>query len=553
LQLSLTAMPIQTLLTASSRRRATALLTSISLSALIVACGGGGGTDTGAPTVQPSATALYFTDDFSAAYDAVWVSISRVTAVNAAGTETQLLAYAPSLRLNLPQLRDAGNWAANAQIPTDTVAIRVYVEPKAQLQKLDGSVLDVTLSTPAGYLSFKLEGWERSSGVLALDFDLPRFTLQGTTLVAATRIAGGDELSRWNHREAEIKGTVTAVSATSLTVDTGLLGTRVFVLDSNTSFVSLASASWQPAVGDSVEVHASVSGQGADVQFTARVVKQRSGSDAAGTRAEVKGKVDAVQGSVVTLTVDTSRNGGPVGTLSIDLANAVFKRGSLTAVQPGVRLEIYLVLQGQTWVAKAVEVEGAAPPKSAADKPRKEYAELKGQVVSLSGSTLVLHPLNTSHFSAGLPAGDVTVDLSKAYFKKSSLSCLSAGTPVALKGYVDAAGVFQVVAVEAEGACAAAVPVAGLKPPAASSDPSVLNGKTVEAKGSVSALRSGEFDLTLYRVTGLNKAPATVVVRYGSDTVFKDLSAAALAAGQFLEVKGVWQDGVITAAKIERD
>ena len=546
-------MPLHTLLTASPRRRAAALLTSLSLSALIVACGGGGGgADPGTPTVQPSATALYFTDDFSTAYDAVWVSISRVTAVNAAGTETQLLAYTPSLRLNLPQLRDAGNWAAKAQIPADTVAIRVYVDATAQLQKLDGSLLDVTLSTPAGYLSFKLEGWDRASGVLALDFDLPRFTLQGTTLVAATRIANGDDLSRWNHREAEIKGTVTAVSATSPTVDAGLFGTRVFVLDANTSFVSLASASWQPAVGDSVEVHASVSGQGADVQFTARVVKQRSASDAVGTRAEVKGKVDAVQGGVVTLTVDTSRNGGPVGTLSIDLASAVFKRGSLAAVQPGVRLELYLVLQGQTWVAKAVEVEGAAPAK-AADKVRKDYAELKGQVVSLSGSTLVLHPLNSSRFSAGLPAGDVTVDLSKAYFEKSSLSCLSAGTPVALKGYVDAAGVFQVVAVEAEGACAAAVPVAGLKPAAGGSDPSALNGKSVEAKGSVSALRSGEFELSLYRVSGLAKAPATAVVRYGSDTVFKDLSVATLATGQFVEVKGVWQDGVITAAKIERD
>lgn len=117
--------------TTFARRRATALVASLASGLMLMACGGGGGStaEQVAPQVAaPTATiaaAMYFTDDFSNEYDAVWVSISRVTAVNGSGVEVELLAYAPSRRLNLPALRDAGTWAANAKIPTDTVAVRV--------------------------------------------------------------------------------------------------------------------------------------------------------------------------------------------------------------------------------------------------------------------------------------------------------------------------------------------------------------------------------------------------------------------------------------------
>lgn len=537
-------------LLATPTRRAIALISSFTLSAVLVACGGGGSSELGSPlpgTAKASAASLYFTDDFSSAYDAVWISVARVTAVNAAGTEVELLAYTPSRRLNLPKLRDAGSWGATAQIPEDAVAVRVYVDAQAQLQQLNGSMLDVTLSAPGGYLSFRLEGWNRSSGVLALDFDLPRFSLQGTTLVAATRVASADDLASWNHRDAEIKGTVSAVGATSLTLDAGALGSRVFILDANTSFVSLLDQGWTPAVGDAVEVYANVSGQGTALQFSARVVKHRAGAPAAST--EIKGLVGAVKGSVVTLNVDASRHGGPTGSLDIDLADARFKRGSLATVLPGVRLEVYLSRQGDSWVAKAVEVEGAAKP---GKSNRSDYAELKGRVVSLVGTQLTLTPLHSERFNGTLPAGNLTVELAQAYFEKSALSCLLAGTPVELKGYLDATGAFQVVKVEGEGACAATIPVAGVKPtPGASA--AALNGKPVEAKGAIGALRSGEFEMKVYRIEGLAESPASVIVRYNSSTLFKGTSAATLAAGQFMEVKGTLQDGVITAVKIERD
>jgi hypothetical protein len=522
----------------------------------LTACGGGGGGGTAAlqaadnsTTAKAAAASLYFTDDFSADYDAVWIGITKVVAVNAAGTETALVSFAPSKHLNLPMLRQAGTWAGGISVPGDAVAVRVYTEPKAQLQRLNGSLLDVTLNLTGGYLAFKLESWDRATGVLALDFDLPRFTLQGTVLTAATRVAGSSEYGAWNHRDTELKGRVTALTASSLTLDTGLIGSRVFVLDGNTSFVSTLSANWMPAVGDSVEVYGTLDGQGTDLRFQARVVKQRNASGT-GNTTEVKGNVTAVNGSVVTLSVSSASTGGPTGLVTLDLAQAAFKRGSLASLAVGQRLEAYLLPAGAGWSAVAVEVDGAAKTGSGA---KSDYAELKGRVVSVSGTRVTFTPTYKQRYLANLPAGDITVDLAGASFEKSALSCLVAGTPIEVKGYLDAAGAFVPTRVDAEGACASAVPAAGVGVVRDRSDSSHLNGMVVEAKGTITAVRPGELDITVFKLEGAVAATGTLTVRLSSSTYFEGTTAAGLGVGQFIEAKGVLQAGVLTASKVELD
>jgi len=522
----------------------------------LAACGGGGGS---APTSQASTTppgpkaaavSLYFTDDFSAHYDAVWIGVSKVVAVNAAGLETELVSFMPSKRLNISQLRQAGTWAAGAQVPGDAVAVRVYADTAAQLQQLDGSLLNVTLNLTSGYVSFKLDTWDRNTGVLALDFDLPRFTLQGTTLTAATRVASSTEYASWNHRNAEVKGKVTAVTATSLTVDMGVMGTRVFVLDTNTSFVSPLNGSWTPTVNDTVEVYGTVAGQGTDVQFTARVVKQRSATGV-GNTTEVKGKVTAVKGNVVSLNVASASWGGPTGVLDLDLSAAAFKRGTLAAVTPGVRLEVYLMPAGTGWTAVAVEMDGAA---KAGDSVRSDYAELKGRVVSVSGTQVTFRPTYTQRYGATLPSGNVTVDVAMASFEKSSLSCLATGVPIEVKGYLDAAGAFRVTRVDAEGSCAAAVPASGVSAsPSSPSDSSRMEGQIVEVKGTITAIRPGEIDISVFSLEGFAATTNTMTVRLASSTYFKGMNSGSLALGQFLEIKGTVQGGVLNATKVERD
>lgn len=69
---------------------------------VLAGCGGGGGGASPAPqaSISPSgpkaaSASLYFTDDFSAAYDAVWIGVSKVAAD---GREALALSARPAYR-----------------------------------------------------------------------------------------------------------------------------------------------------------------------------------------------------------------------------------------------------------------------------------------------------------------------------------------------------------------------------------------------------------------------------------------------------------------------
>lgn len=548
-----------------THRRPSLSLLALTVSAALLqsACGGGGG---GTGTDQPPATAptarvqtaVYFTDDFSAAYDAVWVSVSRITVVSPAG-ETELVRHDTPQLLNLPTLRRTGSLVANASVPLDATEVRVYVDGTARLQQLDGSLLQVGLQAPAGYLGFRLEGWDSSSGALALDFDLPNFRLEGNTLVAATRLAGRTDLAGWNSRHTEVKGTVTAVTPTSITVQTAALGTLTFTLDAQTTFLSERSAGWQPTVGSRIEIYSSVAGQGAQaLQFNARQIKDRSDAGTSGS-AKVHGVITAVDNGIVTLSVDRSSLAQATGSIQVDVRQARYERGSMALLAPGLRLEAYLApaADGAGFVASLLEIEGAAKVRasgngSSDDGSSGSYGEVKGVVRSVDGQQVVLTALHAKYLPSVVQGANLTLNLSGAYFERGGLSCLATGTPIEVKGSLDATGQLQAVKVELEGACASAYPGSGSRGDDKPADP-VTGVRFVEAKGAITAVRTGEFDLQVYKLEYAGAAPATLTVRHSQATVFKRLAAAQLRTGQFVEIKGNLLGSVLEASKIELD
>ena len=545
-----------TLTTATFIRRTTLVLGATASAVGLLACGGGGtSTEVSAPSAAPPVTAkrltaLYLTDDFSAEHDAVWISVTRVTAVTPNG-EVALAIFSPAKLVNVPTLRRTGDLIATADVPADATAIRIHVGSTARLQALDGSQRDVTLASSGGYLEARLEGWKSDSGALALDFDLPRFTLQGNILTPVVRTAGASDFSGWDERFAEVKGTVTAVTANSVTLSSPAFGLRVYALDANTTYVSRRSATWVPVVGERVEISAAVSGQGAEaLQFTARRIEDESDS-AASDSWKVKGLVTAVNGSLVSVKVQGSEHLGVTGTTTFDTAQAGFSRGSLASLVPGVRLEAYLSAVGAGWRAVLVEVEGAAKSNQVASSSQ-TYAEVKGRVEDVAGNTVTLTTVYTERFPNLARGARLSIDLTSAYFKKGALSCVVTGNALEIKGHVDAAGTFRPVQVELEGGCAAAAPVSGVSGAGTPTSPP-LAAVFLEAKGTVAAVRPGEFDLTVYRVEYAGLSLSSVTVRHDAATVFKQLASAQLAAGQFVEVKGSYLNGVIQATKVERD
>lgn len=520
------------------------------LAATMVACGGGGsGT---APASAQKATALYFTDDFAADHDAVWITITKVTAVTPAG-EVDLVSFDPPQLVNVPMLKRTGALMGTPTIPADATALRVHVGSAARIQQLNGSLRDVTLAATGGYIEVRIEGWKRDSGVLSLDFDLPRFTLQGNTLTPAVRLASDTDYSGWSQRYAEVKGSVVSVSANSIVLNTRYYGQRTFAIDTNTVFVSRSSTTWRAAAGDTVEVYGAVTGQGADgLQFTARTIEDKSSSSAAAGLSKVEGRVTAVNGTLVTADIQSSKNAAAVGPLTFDIATAVFKRGSAALVRPGVKIEAYLQQQGSAWLASVIEVEGAVKPDDGRNGSYvNAYAEVKGRVVSVTGNVVVLSAEYVERLPGVTRGAQLSLDISAAYFKKGSAACLAAGAPVEVKGYVNAAGALVPVQLNLEGACASAYPTPGVSAPGTT--PPVTGAVFLEAKGTVTAVRSGEFDMSVYKVEYAGVNLSSVTVRHDAATVFKELSATQLAPGQFVDVKGTLLNGVITAAKVERD
>ena len=542
------------------------LAAGISATLVLAACGGGGASTTAAasaavpaaaasvPTVvATSATAVYFTDDFSAAYDAVWLNVSRVTVVSPTG-ETDLATFSQAKLLNLPTLRRTGALIATANIPANASAVRVYVGAQAKLQQLDGSMLDVALAAPTGYLEFKLDGWIASSGSLALDFDLPNFTLQGTTLVPATRIANASDFSSWNLRYAEVQGTVASVTPTSLVINTLSLGQRSITLNSNTTFVSSRGTTWSPAVGDRVEVKSAVAGQGAtSLLFTASTVVDQTSASTTGLM-KVEGIVTAVVGNQVTATIDHSENSGALGPVSFSIANATFTRGTAAALLAGVRVDAYLTQSGTAWTAGVIEIEGAAKAGAGSgggggDSSSQGFAKLKGQIASVTGSTVVVNAIY-ANWNPGLAVGaQVAVDLAAARFDLGSLGCLAAGLPIEIKGSVSLSGVLTPVEASVGGACATANPESGDARPS-HQDVAVTSG-LIDTEGNVTAVRAGEFDIVVFDLENAAMVSKTLTVRYDNTTVFRNLLASALTVGNFVEVKGNLNAGTVAATKVE--
>lgn len=527
--------------------RTLAAISALSVSALITACGGGGGGSASAPEpVAGTLAAVYFTDDFSAEHDAVWITISKVTAVTPAG-EVELISYATPLSVNLPELRRSGLLAATSTIPADATAVRVYAGNTARLQKLDGTLMDVTLALPAGYLEFKLEGWKRNEGALALDFDLPRFTLSGSTLTPATRLATPTDMAGWNHRSSVAEGVVSAVSATSITITTEHLGARSFAIDSNTSVLGSTSG-WAPAVGAKVKIWATVSGTGTDaLVFTARTIRADDLGPTTG-RGKIEGLVTAVNGNSVTVSVTDSESSLTVGSIILDLSSARFECGTLAAIVPGVRLEAFGATVGNNWKAAVVEIEGAAKTGTPVRSP---YAEARGFISAVLGSLVSFKVSAAEHLQQVALGSTLTIDTTQTRFDAGAASCLAVGTPIEVKGYVDAQGAFQALKLELQGGCAAAYPGTGPRPDEDKSGNSTATG-TVEAKGSIAAVRANEFDIQVFKSEGFKPA-ATLTVRFASTTLFRGLRADTLRVGQFVEVKGTLDGSVLLASKVELD
>lgn len=542
----------------------------------LAACGAadGGASSGSSPAQQPAAPApitgksayVYLTDDFGTENESVWITVQSVVAFNGS-KETLLVDHRSApVTVNLPTLKRSGLLLGKTSVPADTTEIRVYVDAEARLEPVGGIISTVQLAREAGgYIRIGLSGWESDSGTLALDFDLPRFQLANGILQPATRLADSNDQAKWTSRHGEIKGTVRAVSMTSIEIETAAGQRFTIALGDYTSYRAKESSNWRPAVGQRVEADVLIVGSAAQPTFQALSLHADTLFDSKddGDAPEVEGIITAINGTVLSISVLDAEDIRLAGTADIDVAGARYSRGAASLLAVGQRVELHLAANGSGWRALVVEIEGARKPDdlpaTIKDKPiggfdddndddRKEagkgYAEVKGQFVSRTGDqvTLMLYKVERA---GALRAGDtVTFDLSRTLFTKGALGCLVAGSAVELKGYLGGNGQFTADFAELDGPCQGFETKDGAPP----------SGAIQEAKGRILSVGTNSFELLVLKVEDwFGPIPERLTIRYDANTRFKDLPVSQLRANLFVEVKGAVSGGEMAAVKIERD
>lgn len=112
------------------------------------------------------------------------------------------------------------------------------------------------------------------------------------------------------------------------------------------------------------------------------------------------------------------------------------------------------------------------------------------------------------------PATDLSVDIGTAASDAGAIRCLAAGLPIEIKGSVDAAGVLKPIEVSVGGAWAPAYPGAD-GGQSGHKDAAVTSG-TVDTVGTVTAVRTGEFDIAVFDLENTSLLSTKLTVRYSN-------------------------------------
>lgn len=520
---------------------------------LLAACGGGGGGMSS--TSGNPALSIFVTDDLSTEYAKVWVTVQRVAVNDAAGNEVVLYEDAQGAVFNLSELDgvaallDTASLAPGSYsdfsitladevtlVDKTNTAITAHLNGNGQPQTLvvSGSVT-VSPGTPA---------------TAVLDFDLKRFTYDpGTGQVKPVIVLGNSGvLDSLDRVYGEVQGRVAGVTdAASFELQRG--GEVITVTLQPTATVIVKDTD---RIGRDTSVL--VSGQAVEVYgdydpatLTLSAVRVEADADASGTGsgtdlAKVEGWVQAFDGANLVIDVREADFMPAAATLEItNVANAVFTKGSLASLADGQWVEIKGLWESPVFSARYIEIEGGRPNWSEGDDGdaayAPDYAEVKGTVQAVAGDAVTVTVSKAEHF---VPAGDtIDIDVSQAWFKYGDASCLAAGVFLEAKGAVDSAGMDATV-VEIASPCGR------------SGDDSAGEGATAEIKGTVTAVDGDR--LTVSVVRAKHFVPDTDAVGVDIATAwFEHGSRADLAAGELIEVKGVWDGSLLTAAKVEFD
>ncbi|NOY73118.1 MAG: DUF4382 domain-containing protein [Gammaproteobacteria bacterium] len=444
--------------------------TLIPIIAALVSCGGGDNNNDTLPTKQntPSTQktaplSILVTDNLSAEYSEVWVTLFEVTAKNGSGEKIKLYENKQGNTFNLRQLFGIGSLLNLKNISLGEYSdIEVDVDNQITLIKSDGTTtvagfspdkLRVSLSLPG---RINIDSTQASS--LLIDFDLSQFTYDPSTNLV-TAVVKQKDINQLEHIKAEIKGIVTKIDSTDsfrINLEEGKtelvvkLHKNGIVTKDDSTLNTMDTSLLQ--IGQKVKIRGNYDTQNQRVY--ARYVRVDSDNDTlSGKRSSVEGIVKFFDGSLLELDIKEA-DFMPAGDILqiANLSNAFFHRGSLSMLSAGQYVEIYGLWDGTTFTASKVSIEGALESNRNSSEFDDSYIEIEGRY-TVNGSETSIMTTNVENTQLIVVGEKVFLDLSQAWFEHGSSSCLVDGAIIEVKGAI-AQNIFMVNTIEIENGCA---------------------------------------------------------------------------------------------------
>ena len=438
-----------------------ALLQVACAAAALAGCGGGApdaaGTGT-VPTAKVQAVLqTYITDNLATDYSKVWVSIRKITAVDAAGAEVTLLdATAAPVVVNLSSLASVGQFLSTVSIPAGVYGeVRVTLDNSVQLVSLDGATTISAKLTATGTEFVvhvrNLDLDTAANGQLVLDFNLARFTYDPATGLVTPTIEApkpSDAFGKFVRQQAEVHGTVKSVDtvAQTLVIDDARLGSGI-VVSLATDAVILDEASGKTvtlagiAAGARVEIKGVVApgATTADpVTVKASVIHIEQANPAPGmVRVGGEGKVTSVSGNLVTVALDEANFLPGANSVVVDVSTAEFEHGQLADLAAGVGVAFRGTLSGTGTAAQvlatAIDVHGAPSRSDRQKNPDQKFTGVNGAIATLNNDGTFTVTVTQADGPWVVP-GPYIVDASKATYIEGNASCIATGRVVQAVG-----------------------------------------------------------------------------------------------------------------------
>ncbi len=544
---------------------------------LLAACGGGNSGSAGGD----STVSLLITDAVSDQYAKVWVTVQKVTAVDASGASFTLYDNPQGDVVNLSELNGVAALLNTQLLPDGTYSdFQVTLANEVTLvERATGQSVLAAFNNNGQPEIVPVQGSVTiaagSTATIAIDFDLKQFSydpvsgLVTPVLVLKNDTNGAMPLNNTLVRTyADVDGTVGEISnLTTFTLQpehgsaplTVNLQATATVYDYRDGTLGSDTSALEP--GLRIEVYGNYDAT-AMVVDAVRVEIKGAGSSDASTNAMYGAKVeglvssyDAVNDVLVLDVREADHFMPPAATMEIsNISNAVFTKGSADLLTAGQKVEIKGSWADPVFSAALVEIEGA--PAGSMDSSHAYddlYAEVKGQVESVSGDIVTLAIVKAEHVDpAATLLATIDIDVSKAWFKSGDAQCLEAGAYIEAKGALEA-GTMMAAVVDIESLCGGQQPIivdSSSRHDNNSATPDGSMMDNAEIKGVISAIDGDRVTVQLFSAENFQPGSDQVQIDV-ANAWYEYGSAADIALQRVVEVKGSWNGEQLQAMRVE--